>query len=282
VSRIAALQMVSGPEVPANLSEAARLIGEAAEAGAAMVVLPENFAIMAVHDRDRLAAREREGDGPIQEFLSAQARTHRVWLVGGTLPLQTQRPDKVRAACLLFDDRGERVARYDKIHLFDVKLDSGEEYRESRYIEPGEQVVVVDTPLGRLGLAVCYDLRFPELFRRMIDQGAELFTVPSAFTAVTGRAHWEVLVRARAIENLAYVIAPGQGGQHVNGRETHGDSMVVDPWGEVLGRLAHGAGVVLADVDRRRVHAVRQSLPSIHHRKSINDGNVATSTRVSA
>jgi nitrilase len=231
-----------------------------------------------------MAAVEMDGQGPIQEFLAAQARRHRVWLVGGTIPLAansandvqdaqvsreagTPGATKVRAACLLFNDRGERVARYDKIHLFDVSLDNGEQYLESRSFEPGDEVVVADTPCGKLGLAVCYDLRFPELFRRLLDQGAELFVVPAAFTAHTGKAHWEVLVRARAIENLAYVIAAAQGGRHANGRETHGDSMIVSPWGEVLARRAHGAGHAIADCDRSRLQSVRASLPSIRHRR---------------
>jgi nitrilase len=190
-----------------------------------------------------------------------------VWLVGGTIPLTGGDARRVRAACLVYSDRGERVARYDKIHLFDVRLDSGEEYNESRVIEPGNAPVVVDTPFGKLGLAICYDLRFPELFRRMLDQGAELFAVPSAFTVRTGRAHWEVLVRARAVENLAYVIAGAQGGYHLNGRETYGDSMIVNPWGEILDRLARGSGVVLADIDRRFFDATRTRFPSIQHRK---------------
>jgi predicted amidohydrolase len=267
MTRVAAVQMTSGPAVAANLEEAGRRIRAAAEAGARLIVLPENFALMPRTDAERLAAAEPDGRGPIQDFLAAQARTHRAWLVGGTIPLTTQVSEKVRAACLVFDDRGSRVARYDKIHLFDVRLDNGEEYRESRSFEPGAQTVAVDTPAGKLGLAVCYDLRFPELFRQLLDQGAELFAVPSAFTAHTGAAHWEVLLRARAIENLAYVIAAAQDGRHANGRETHGDSMIVSPWGEVLARLAHGAGCVVADCDPARQRGVRASLPSIQHRR---------------
>lgn len=265
--KVAAIQMASGPQVAANLNEAGRLIGKAAQAGARLVVLPENFAIMAMQDADRVEVAERDGQGPIQDFLASQARTHGVWLVGGTIPVKTGDPKRVRAACLLFNDRGQRVARYDKIHLFDVRLDSGEEYNESAAIEPGDTPVVADTPFGRLGLAVCYDLRFPELFRRLLDQGAELFAVPSAFTVRTGRAHWEVLVRARAVENLAYVIAAAQGGYHLNGRETYGDSMIVNPWGEVLDRLSRGSGVVLADLDRRHFEHTRQRFPSIQHRR---------------
>jgi len=265
--KVAAIQMASGPQVAANLNEAARHIGKAAAGGARLVVLPENFAIMAQQDADRLAVAETIGQGPIQEFLAAQARNYGVWLVGGTIPIKTNDSRRVRAACLLFNDRGERVARYDKIHLFDVRLDNSELYNESASIEPGDTPVVVDTPFGKLGLAVCYDLRFPELFRRLLDEGAELFAVPSAFTVRTGRAHWEVLVRARAVENLAYVIAAAQGGYHLNGRETYGDSMVVNPWGEVLDRLARGSGVVLADLDRRYHEHTRSSFPSIQHRK---------------
>ncbi len=259
--------MVSGPDVAGNLAAAATLIAQAATAGAALVALPENFALMPRCDADRLAAAEDEGHGPIQDFLAAQARRHRIWLVGGTLPLKAAHAGKVRAACLVYDAAGERVARYDKMHLFDVTLANGETYRESSAIEAGAQTVVIDSPVGRLGLAVCYDLRFPELFRAMLAQGVEVFAVPSAFTATTGRAHWEVLVRARAIENLAYVIAPDQGGMHANGRATHGDSAIVGPWGEVLGRLAAGAGVVVADIEPERQAALRRGLPSIEHRR---------------
>ncbi len=267
MTRVAAVQMASGPAVPANLDEAGRQISAAAAAGARLVVLPENFALMPRNDADRLAAAEQDGKGPIQDFLSTQARRHHVWLVGGTIPLTAKAGNRVRAACLVFDDRGERVARYDKIHLFDVQLDNGEKYHESNSFEPGETVVVTDTLYGKLGLAVCYDLRFPELFRRLQEQGAEIFAIPSAFTAHTGKAHWEVLVRARAIENLVYVIAAAQGGLHANGRETHGDSMIVNPWGEVLARLPHGTGHVIAECDHARLQDVRKNLPSIRHRR---------------
>lgn len=280
--RVAAVQMVSGTDVAQNLTQAAQLIAEAAKGGARMVSLPENFALMPRQERERLGIAEADGRGPIQDFLSTQARTYRLWIVGGTIALKSHAPDKVRAACLLIDERGERVARYDKIHMFDVHLDSGEQYRESVCIEPGKEVVVADTPFGRLGLTVCYDLRFPELFRGLLDRGAELFTVPSAFTAHTGKAHWEVLLRARAIENLGYVIAAGQGGRHANGRETHGHTMIVGPWGEVLARLERGPGVALAEVDRERMQAIRQGLPSIQHRRLGYDGNLRKGTRLSA
>lgn len=280
--RVAAIQMVSGTDVDANLDDAARLISAAVSAGAEFVVLPENFAIMPTKDAGQLQVMERDGNGPIQEFLSAQAQQNHIWLVGGSTPLVSSQPSKVRAACLLFNDRGERVARYDKLHLFDVKLDNGEEYSESLTIEPGDSVVVVDSPIGRLGLTICYDLRFPELFREMLDQGAEIFCVPSAFTATTGKVHWEILLRARAIENLAYVIGAGQGGSHSSGRKTYGDSIIIDPWGKVINRLARGPGIVTADIDRKRLEKLRRSLPSIEHRRLGHDRSIAEGKRISA
>lgn len=266
--KAAAVQMASGPKVGPNLTEVGRLIDQAARDGARLIVLPENFAIIPLEESQRIEVAESYGDGPIQAFISGKSREHGVWIVAGTIPLTSNRPDKVLASCLLFDDQGQSVARYDKIHLFDVSLENGEEYAESQVFEGGDRTTVADTPFGKLGLAVCYDLRFPELFRHMLDKGAELFAVPSAFTAITGRAHWEVLVRARAIENLAYVIAAGQGGYHVNGRETHGDSMIVSPWGVVLDRLPRGSGVVIGELDQSRLKSVRNSLPSISHRKA--------------
>lgn len=266
--KVAAVQMASGPNVSSNLLEADRLIGRAADAGASLVVLPENFALMGMTEFDKVTVKEQDGKGVIQDFLAEQSARHGVWLVGGTVPLASHDPDKIRAASLLFNDNGHRVARYDKIHLFDVRLpDSGENYVESETIEPGKEVVVVDSPFGSIGMAVCYDLRFPELFRRMVEMGAEIIVLPSAFTAATGKAHWETLVRARAIENLSYVIASAQGGYHINGRETHGDSMVVDPWGAVLDRLPRGSGVVVADIDLERQKYLRRSFPVLDHRK---------------
>jgi nitrilase len=230
-------------------------------------VLPENFALMGRRESDKLALREQEGHGPLQDFLAEQAARHHLWLVGGTLPLQGRDAERTRASCLVYDDQGRRVARYDKLHLFDVQVvDSGERYQESASIEPGDQAAVVDTPFGRLGLAVCYDLRFPELFRALLAQGMELLALPAAFTAATGKAHWETLLRARAIENLCYGIAAAQGGRHSNGRETYGDSLIVDPWGVVLARLATGPGVVLADLDRDRLRHIRQQFPALQHR----------------
>jgi len=270
MNRAAAIQMASGPNVGANLTEAARLIAAASAAGARLVVLPENFAIMPFNDADRLKVAEADGKGPMQDFLASRAREHGIWLVGGTVPLRAEDPSKTHPACLVYNDRGERVARYDKMHLFDVRLDNGEEYNESRAQEAGSDVVVVDTPFGRMGLAICYDLRFPELFRRMLDQGAELFAVPSAFTEHTGKAHWELLVRARAVENLAYVIAAAQGGYHINGRETHGDSMIVGPWGNIVDRLPRGSGFVIGAIDRSRLESIRNRLPAVRHRRILD------------
>lgn len=268
MARVAAIQMASGPNVSANLLEAARLIATAAGDGAEMVVLPENFAIMGMAEIDKVRIREEDGNGQIQDFLAHQADKHGVWVVGGTVPLVANVANKVRAACLVYDDSGARVARYDKIHLFDVVLNEGAEtYEESATIENGNTPQVIDTPFGKLGLAICYDLRFPELFRCLLDQGMELFVAPSAFTAITGRAHWEVLIRSRAIENLCYGIAAAQGGFHVNGRETHGDSMIVDPWGIVLDRLQRGSGVVIADIDKGRLASVRKNFPALTHRR---------------
>ncbi|MFN7086093.1 MAG: carbon-nitrogen hydrolase family protein [Burkholderiales bacterium] len=263
VVRIAAVQMASGPNVEGNLNEARRLIEIAVERGAKLVALPEYFGIMGMRDSDKVAVREEEGKGPIQAFLSATAKKHKIWLVGGSVPLVASVANKVRNSCLVFDDRGRLVARYDKIHLFGFEM-GDEHYSEKLTIEPGKEVVAVDSPLGKLGLSICYDLRFPELYRAMKD--VDIILVPSAFTETTGKAHWETLVRARAIENLAYVLAPAQGGYHLNGRETHGDSMIVDPWGVVLDRLPRGSGVVIAGVNLAHLKRLRQSLPALDHR----------------
>lgn len=270
MTTVACVQMASGPNVGANLFEAERLIGMAVDKGAKLVVLPENFALMGKDQTDKVAVRETAGAGQTQDFLAQQASKHNIWLVGGTIPLVAHADNKIRAACLLFNDQGQQVARYDKIHLFDVSVvDSDESYTESDTIEAGDQAVVVDTPFGRLGLAVCYDLRFPELFRTMLDQGMELLALPSAFTAITGKAHWETLVRARAIENLCYVFAAGQGGYHVNGRATYGHSMIVDPWGQVMNELATGSGLVCAEVDLARLRNIRRTFPCLDHRNIV-------------
>lgn len=263
VCRVAAIQMASGPSVAGNLQEAGRLVEQAAKQGANLVVLPENFAIMGIKGKDIVASREAEGKGPIQKFLADAAKKHEIWLVGGSVPLDAAAKGKVRNACLVYDDKGKQAARYDKIHLFGLDL-GNEHYREADVIEPGDQVVTVDTPFGRMGLSICYDLRFPELYRAMGE--VDVILIPSAFTETTGKAHWDILVRARAIENLAYVIAPAQGGYHINGRETHGHSMIVDPWGVVLDRLPRGSGVVIANINRNYQASLRKSLPALSHR----------------
>lgn len=261
--KVAAVQMASGPNVAGNLGEAHRLIEMAVDQGARLVVLPEYFPIMGLNEMDKVAVREQPGSGVIQSFLSETARKHKIWLVGGSIPLAASAPDKVLNTCLVFDETGAQVARYDKIHLFNLDL-GNEHYHEAKTIEPGKQVVVVDSPFGRIGLAVCYDLRFPELFRAMRD--VDIITLPAAFTETTGKMHWEILVRARAVENLAYVVAAAQGGYHVSGRETHGNSMIVDPWGRVLDRLPRGSGVVVAEVNPLYQASLRASLPALSHR----------------
>jgi len=261
--KVAAIQMASGPNVEGNLNEARRHIAKAAELGAKLVVLPEFFAIMGMQPGDTVKVREQAGQGRIQQFLSETARQHKLWLVGGSLPLVADAPDKVRNSCLVFDETGAQVARYDKIHLFNLTL-GNEQYNEAQTIEAGNQVVVIDSPFGRIGLAVCYDLRFPELFRAM--KNVDIIVLPAAFTATTGKMHWEPLVRARAIENLSYFIAAAQGGYHVNGRETHGHSMIVDPWGRVMDELQRGSGVVIADINPSYQASLRKSLPALTHR----------------
>jgi len=265
---IACVQMSSGPNLDANLFEAERLIVIAAEQGAKLVLLPENFAFMGMQEVDKIAVSETYGDGVIQNFLAQQAVRNKIWIAAGTIPIKTNNANKVRASFLLYDDHGEVQARYDKMHLFDVHVTGTDEhYNESETIEPGDTVVVVDTPLGKIGMAVCYDLRFPELYRSMIDQGMELLLMPSAFTAYTGKSHWEPLVRCRAIENQCYVAAAAQGGYHINGRETYGDSMIVDPWGSILERLPHGSGVICAPISSELLSNTRNNFPSIAHRR---------------
>lgn len=260
--RIAAVQMVSGPDVAENLASADGLIGQAAAQGARLVALPEYFPVIG-DEQAKLRLRERDGDGPIQGFLADAARRHSVWLVGGTLPLFASVDDKVRNSSQVFDPQGRRVARYDKIHLFGFEQGT-ERYNESLTIEPGADVVVFEAPFGKVGLSVCYDLRFPELYRAMGELA--LIVVPAAFTEPTGEAHWELLLRARAVENQCYVLAAAQGGEHPSGRRTWGDSMIVDPWGRVVARLAKGPGVVVADMDLDSMIDIRSRLPALRHR----------------
>ncbi|HRJ53569.1 MAG TPA: carbon-nitrogen hydrolase family protein [Candidatus Thiothrix moscowensis] len=264
---MAAIQMASGPQVQANLMEAGRLIKEAAERSAKLVVLPETFAMMGANEADRVAIAETFGEGPIQAFISQQAKKHGVWIVAGTIPIRSDDPGRAYAASILYNDKGEAVARYDKIHLFDVLLSENQEvYTESDTTVPGHEAIVVDTPFGKLGMSVCYDLRFPELYRRLSARGAQILVIPSAFTELTGNAHWEALLRARAIENLCYVIAPGQGGYHVNGRTTYGHSMIIDYWGRIRGVQERGTGVVIAEIELAAQEQTRKTFPVLSHR----------------
>lgn len=264
MARVALVQMVSSAQVAENLQQVEKLIMQARDNEAKLVVLPENFAFMGHNEADKLRIAEIYGQGTIQEKISQLAKQSGLWIVAGTLPLKGN-GSKVRASCLVYDDQGKCIARYDKIHLFDVNVSSAETYRESATIERGHDLVVVDTPVGKIGLTVCYDLRFPELYRQLAEQGAQLFTVPSAFTAITGLAHWEVLLRARAIENLSYVLAANQGGHHENGRATYGHSMIVEPWGRVLAQSTEGSGIVTTDIDLQGLQNVRKTFPTVDH-----------------
>ena len=265
--KVAALQMVSSASLDANLLGARALLEEAAQAGAELAVLPEYFCLMGLRDTDKLGVREAFGQGLVQDFLARSARELGLWLAGGTLPLATDDPARVRNTHLVYSPAGQCVARYDKIHLF--RFDNGQErFDESRVIEGGSQPQAFeltgrDGHRWRVGLSVCYDLRFPELYRSL---AADILLVPSAFTHVTGQAHWDILLRARAIENLAYVVAPAQGGVHDNGRRTWGHSMVVDPWGVVLAQRDEGAAAVMATLDAARLAQVRLQLPALEHR----------------
>ena len=261
--RVAGIQMASSPQLASNLTEAERLISLAAGQGAKIVVLPEYFCMMGTKESDKVQIREKPNDGPIQRFLARMALEYEIWLIGGTVPLVSNFPNKVRNSCLVYNDKGVQVARYDKIHLFGLDLGT-EHYHEENTIEAGDTVVVVNTPYGKIGLSICYDLRFPELYRAMGE--VDIIVIPSAFTETTGKAHWESLIRARAIENLCYVIAPAQGGYHLSGRETHGNSMIVDPWGVILDRLPRGSGVVIANINREYQASLRNSLPALKHR----------------
>jgi nitrilase len=255
--------MVSTPRVEENLQTAATLVAEAVAQGANLIALPEYFPIMGLSDGDKVKVREADGCGPIQDFLAETARRHGIWLVGGSLPLIASVEDKVLNSCLVYNPQGERVARYDKIHLFGFRK-GAERYNESATIEAGSKPVAFATPFARVGLSICYDLRFPELYRAL--GVTDLLVIPAAFTETTGRAHWEILLRARAIENQCYVLAVAQGGKHENGRETHGNSMLIDPWGDIIGRKAKGQGIVIGELDHARIVEVRTSLPALKHR----------------
>jgi len=268
MSIVAAIQMTSSHVVAENLLEAGKLLREAKELGAEVACLPENFSFIGLRDADKLEVAEADGDGPVQAFLRDTARQLRLWILGGTTVIRGDSAKRVANASLLIDADGKRAARYDKIHLFDVTIPGrNEQYLESTHVTPGRQVVIAQTPVGRLGLSVCYDMRFPELYRDLVMQGAEWLAMPAAFTVPTGRAHWETLLRARAIENLCYVVAPAQSGTHTSGRETYGDTLIVDYWGQVLSRLPKGVGVITADLDLAKQAETRVRFPALDNRR---------------
>ena len=273
---VAAIQMTSSHVVAENLAAAGALLQQAKDAGADIACLPENFSFIGLREADKLQVAEADGVGAVQSFLSDTARQLKMWILGGTTVIRGDTERRVANASLLIDSAGKRVARYDKIHLFDVTIpDRNEQYRESTHVTPGREIVVADTPVGRLGLSVCYDMRFPELYRELVSQGAEWLAMPAAFTVPTGRAHWETLLRARAIENLCYVVAPAQSGTHTSGRETYGDSLIVDFWGQVLSRLPKGNGVITAEIDLAKEAETRARFPALDNRQ-LGLPNVAT------
>ncbi len=266
--KIAALQMISSADFDKNLNQASQLITQAASDGARLVVLPEYFALMGIKEQDKFEYVEKHQDGPLQLMLSQLAKQLKLWIVAGTHPIESDESMRPFGRCYVFDSQGEVVSWYDKIHLFDVMVgDEQGSYCESKYTRPGQQVVNFDSPWGKIGLAVCYDLRFPELFRKHSEQGCEILIMPAAFTYKTGKAHWEVLIKARAIENLCYFVASAQGGQHENGRQTWGHSCIVSPWGEVIDELAFGEGYVLANLDREKQAVLRKEFPVLSHKK---------------
>ena len=268
MGKVAAIQMTSSHIVADNLAAAGVLLREAKELGADIACLPENFSFIGLRDADKLQVAEPDGDGAVQSFLSRFARELKMWILGGTIVLRGDSDSRVANSSLLIDGAGKRVARYDKIHLFDVTIPGrDEQYRESTHVTPGREPVIADTPVGKLGLSVCYDMRFPELYRELVSQGAEWLAMPAAFTVPTGRAHWETLLRARAIENLCYVVAPAQTGTHTSGRETYGDSLIVDYWGQVLSRLAKGTGVITAEIDLAKEADTRARFPALDNRQ---------------
>jgi nitrilase len=257
MNRIAAIQMVSGPELAPNLAAAERLVAAAAAAGARLAALPENFYLIGRHEGDKVKLAEPDGQGPVQQFVSEVSKKYKIWILAGTAPISSSDGKRVRGACLVYDHAGRRVARYDKMHLFRFKTEK-EEYDETRTVEPGNRPLAIASPFGRLALSVCYDVRFPELYRGLGE--FDVMFVPSAFTVPTGKAHWETLLRARAIENKAYVVAPAQGGTHAGGRQTYGHTMIVDPWGEILGMQEEGEGLVIAEIDLERIKDIRRRL----------------------
>jgi nitrilase len=276
MGKVAAIQMTSSHIVADNLAAAGELLREAKDLECDIACLPENFSFIGLRDADKLQVAEPDGDGAVQSFLSETAKKLGMWILGGTIVLRGDSELRVANSSLLIDAAGKRVARYDKIHMFDVTIPGrNEQYRESTHVAPGRQLIVADTPVGKLGLSVCYDMRFPELYRELVSRGAEWLTMPAAFTVPTGHAHWETLLRARAIENLCYVVAPAQTGTHTSGRETYGDSLIVDYWGQVLSRLAKGTGVIAAEIDLAKEAETRVRFPALDNRQ-LGLPNVAT------
>jgi predicted amidohydrolase len=271
---IAAIQMCSSDDVDDNLKMAASLIETAANNGARLVVLPEMFALISNQSSAKIAIKEPLGDGKIQSFLSEQAKRNGVYLVGGTIPISANET-KISAACLVYNDQGQRIAHYNKIHLFDVALPDKETHQESALIQPGNKLTVVDTPFGKIGLAICYDVRFPELFRSLFHRGAEIIILPSAFTMITGKAHWEVLTRARAIENFCYLVGACQGGDHASGRKTYGHSLIIEPWGNMVSQLANQeTGIIYAELNLSKIQEARAAIPIKEHRKIFIDNTL--------
>src|ERR1700722_13111602 len=268
MGKVAAIQMTSSHVVADNLVAAGDLLREAKDLGCDIACLPENFSFIGLHDADKLRVAEPDGAGAVQSFLSDTARKLKMWILGGTIVIRGDTERRVANTSLLIDAAGKRVARYDKIHLFDVAIPGrDEQYRESTHVTPGRETVIADTPVGKLGLSVCYDMRFPELYRELVSRGAEWLAMPAAFTVPTGRAHWETLLRARAIENLCYVVAPAQSGTHTSGRETYGDTLIADYWGQVLSRLEKGSGVITADIDLAKQAETRARFPALDNRR---------------
>jgi len=272
MSIVASIQLTSGPNIQANMYEVANYFDEISKTKCKVVVLPENFALMPADDLDFIKHAEEEGNGPIQEFVIESAKKYKFWIVAGTIPIKTKNPNKVTATTFVYDDKGEMVCRYDKMHLFDVKLpNSDESYNESRVFEHGDKIKVIETPLGITGLSCCYDLRFPEIFRLQHKYNVETFILPAAFTEQTGKVHWETLVRTRAIENLCYMVTACQEGYHISGRKTHGNTMIVNPWGQIISRLPSGKGFIEADINIKQLHSVRENFPVLKHIRLLKD-----------
>lgn len=281
LTKIAAIQMCSSHIVDENLKIAEKLVVEAAKNNAKLIVLPEMFAIMGLAASDKVSVKETFGSGKIQSFLSEQSKKNDVWIVGGTIPIACDNESKIRAASLIFDNKGQFINRYDKIHLFDVTLSEKEAYKESDSTQHGNEPVVINTPFGKLGLAVCYDVRFPELFRALFNKGAEIIALPSAFTVPTGEAHWELLARSRAVDNFCYLIGACQGGVHSNGRKTYGNSLIVEPWGNIIAKKSGiDAGIIYADIDIQKVHDARKSIPIKDHQQFFSDASQLSHNRI--